>query len=79
MSESKRKAEAAAKHLADCSDFVEALDQLIKLRLKREIGPPLYGSKDEEFEILKRQMKDWLRRNSSASGVYVEGDHGSKT
>lgn len=73
MGEAKRKAQVEAKHLSDCGDFVEALDKLIKARIATNIGPPIFGYTGEKEELLKREMKDFLRRNSVAKGIYVEG------
>lgn len=55
--------------------IVDAIDDLIKERVKEATSPPIWGNKPDEAELLKRQICDGLRLHSGAKGIYVEGEH----
>lgn len=53
-------------------DFIERLDSLIKLRVEAShcINPTV----EEECEILKRELTDYLLETSAQHGIYAKGD-----
>lgn len=55
-------------------EFVELLDELIKLRATEAISPPMFPSSlvDEPAELLKRDMADYLNDIDQTGGVQVK-------
>lgn len=51
-------------------DFVEKLDALIKLRSKIQTG-----AVEEQAELLKRDLTDYLLLNDKRPGIFVKGDN----
>lgn len=72
MGQAKRKQQAEEQQIADCSDFVECLDHLITAIYQREIYDWRSEADKLHIEMIKRAMKDFLRRNSAAKGLYVD-------
>lgn len=56
--------------------IVEAIDELIALRVAEATSPPIFGyHHEQEAELIKRRIRDGLRAHSGAKGIYVKGEH----
>lgn len=57
-------------------EFVERIDELIRYRLRKEVGPTQFpDAGNEHTELLKRELTDYLLAADARGGLYAKGPH----
>lgn len=63
------------KKVQGCRDFIDGIDNLIKLRISQQqphTTPFGFRQSEEHIELLKRELVDEFRKHSGAHGIYVD-------
>lgn len=58
----------------DAREFVDELDTLIGAMIKAH-QEGMDDAREEQIEVIKRQLTDYLLETDPRKGIYVKGDH----